>query len=82
MSKYVSQDFIVLIPKESICSKVTSECVVVEKDHGWRNNQNKSCISQKVMQLYSSQLFDLNSFHAKIFVSQDSILLIPKEPCG
>jgi len=32
ISKYVSQDFIELIPKESICSKVTSECIVVEKD--------------------------------------------------
>jgi hypothetical protein len=29
MSKYASQNFIELIPKESICSIVTSECVVV-----------------------------------------------------
>jgi hypothetical protein len=49
--------FIELIPNESICSIVTSECVVVGKDLGWKNNQNKSCRFQKVMQLYSSQFF-------------------------
>ena len=34
ISKYVSQNFIELISKESICSIVTSECVVVVKDFG------------------------------------------------
>ena len=57
-----SQDCIELIPKESICSIVTSECVVVENDLRWRNGQNKSCRSQKVMQLCSRQCFHLKSF--------------------
>ena len=59
ISKYVSQNFIELISKESICSIVTSECVVVVKDHGWRCNQNKSCRPRRVMQLCSGQLFHL-----------------------
>ena len=54
ISKYALQDFIELIPKEIICSIVTSECAVVIKDLGWRNNQNKSYRSQKVMQLCNS----------------------------
>jgi len=33
-------------------------------DFGWRNFQNKICRSQKVMKLYSWQLFYLNSFRA------------------
>ena len=55
-----SQDCIELIPKESICSIVI--CVVVEKDLRWTNHQNKSCRSQKVIQLCSSDLFYLKSF--------------------
>ena len=54
ISKYVSQDFIELIPKESICSTVISECAVVVNDLGWRRTQNKICRSLKVMQLCSS----------------------------
>ena len=42
MDKYTPQDFIELIPKESICFIVTSECVVAVKDLGWRSDQNKS----------------------------------------
>jgi len=57
ISKYVSQNFIELISKESICSKVTSECIMVEKDLKWKNNQNKSCRSRKFIQLGSSQFF-------------------------
>jgi hypothetical protein len=49
MSKYASQDFIELISKESICSKVTSECVVVGKDLEWRHNHTKSCRYRKVL---------------------------------
>ena len=30
-------------------------------DLGWRNNQNKSCSAQKIMQLYSWRLFHLKS---------------------
>jgi hypothetical protein len=73
MSKYASQDFIELISKESICSKVTSECVVVEKDLEWRNNQTKSCRYRKFIQLCSSQLFIWSHFDAEIFDSQDFI---------
>jgi hypothetical protein len=49
--KFDSQDCIELIPKESICSLVTSKCVVVGNDLRWRNDQNKSCRSQQVTQL-------------------------------
>jgi hypothetical protein len=49
--KFDSQNCIELIPKESICSIVTSECVVVGHDLGWRTDENKSCRSQKVTQL-------------------------------
>ena len=62
MSKYASQDFIELIPNESIYSMITSECVVVGKDLGWRINQNKNYRFKKVMQLYSSQFFYLKPF--------------------
>jgi hypothetical protein len=43
MSKYIPQYFVELIPKESICSIVISECAVVVKDLRWRSDQNKSC---------------------------------------
>jgi len=51
-----SQDCIELIPKESICSIVTSECVVVENDLRWRNGQNKSCRSQKGLRTIISKI--------------------------
>jgi len=57
MSKYASQYFIELVPNESKCSIVTSECVVVGKNLGWRNNQIKSCGYRKVMHFPSSQHF-------------------------
>jgi hypothetical protein len=56
-----TQDFIELIPKESICYIVPSECVVVVKDLRWRSDQIKSCRSQKVMQHCSLLLFYLKS---------------------
>jgi hypothetical protein len=56
ISKYALQDFIGLIPKEIICSIVTSECVVIIKELGWKNNQNKSCKYQKVCN-FVTQLF-------------------------
>jgi hypothetical protein len=40
-----------VILKESICSIVISEYVVVVKDHRWRSTQNKSSKSRKVTQL-------------------------------
>ena len=43
MSKYTIQDFVELIPKESICSIVINECAVIVKDLRWRSDQNKSC---------------------------------------
>jgi hypothetical protein len=41
MSKYTPQDFVE--SKESICSIVISECVVVVTNLGCRSDQNKSC---------------------------------------
>jgi len=37
MSKYTPQEFIELIPNESICSIAMSKCVVVVKDLGLRS---------------------------------------------
>jgi len=36
----------------------------------WRNDQNKSCRSREVMQLYSWWLFHLNSLRSQILISK------------
>jgi hypothetical protein len=74
MTKNASQDFIALIPKEFMCSIVISECVVVVKNLGWRSNKNKSCRSQKIIQLYSVDNFfiwnHLEFSHSKFEIFQ------------
>ena len=56
-----SQDFIEFIPKELLCSIVTSVCTDIVNDLGWRSDQSKSCGSQKHMHLCSWQLLHLKS---------------------
>jgi hypothetical protein len=59
---------ILQVSKESICSIVTSESVVIFKDFRWRIDQNKSYRSWKVTQLAVDNFFIWNHLSNKNYI--------------
>ena len=63
-----SQDFIELIPKESIGSIVTRKCVVLGKDFRWRNNQNKVVDIKNLCKFLVGNFFIWNHLSNKNYI--------------